>query len=102
MCFYFLALAQEENSMGRFLKESGKQDKTRAGEMMCAVGKALSTSGQQRLYLGTPLLGLHEVSTVVLQVYINCLLVLLNINCKSSFNYLCNVKAYQENDKILS
>uniref|UniRef100_A0A1B6DKG0 AH domain-containing protein n=1 Tax=Clastoptera arizonana TaxID=38151 RepID=A0A1B6DKG0_9HEMI len=53
-------LAQEENSMGRFLKDAGKQDKTKAGEMMFAVGKALSTCGQQRLYLGTPLLSLHE------------------------------------------
>ncbi|XP_069697504.1 islet cell autoantigen 1 isoform X1 [Periplaneta americana] len=53
-------LAQEENSMGRFLKESGKSDKTRAGKMMTAVGKSLSYSGQQRLTLRVPLLRLYQ------------------------------------------
>nr|XP_018902463.1 PREDICTED: islet cell autoantigen 1 [Bemisia tabaci] len=57
-------LAQEENAMGRFLKESGKNDKTRAGEMMNCVGKALSYSGQQRINLRMPLLRLfQEVDT---------------------------------------
>ncbi|PNF18630.1 Islet cell autoantigen 1 [Cryptotermes secundus] len=53
-------LAQEENAMGRFLKESGKSDKTRAGKMMTAVGKSLSYSGQQRLTLRVPLLRLYQ------------------------------------------
>ncbi|XP_033210552.1 islet cell autoantigen 1 isoform X2 [Belonocnema kinseyi] len=53
-------LAQEENSMGRFLKEAGKQDKTRAGKMMSAVGKSLSYSGQQRLALRAPLVRLYQ------------------------------------------
>lgn len=53
-------LAQEENAMGRFLKESGKNDKTRAGKMMTAVGKSLSYSGQQRLTLRVPLLRLYQ------------------------------------------
>jgi hypothetical protein len=47
--------------MGRFLKESGKSDKTRAGKMMTAVGKSLSYSGQQRLTLRVPLLRLYQV-----------------------------------------
>jgi hypothetical protein len=47
--------------MGRFLKESGKSDKTRAGKMMTAVGKSLSYSGQQRLSLRVPLLRLYQV-----------------------------------------
>jgi hypothetical protein len=47
--------------MGRFLKESGKSDKTRAGKMMTAVGKSLSYSGQQRLTLRMPLLRLYQV-----------------------------------------
>lgn len=54
------SLAQEENSMGRFLKEAGKSDKTRAGKMMTAVGKSLSYSGQQRLTLRVPLLRLYQ------------------------------------------
>ncbi|KAK7793553.1 hypothetical protein R5R35_000391 [Gryllus longicercus] len=54
------SLAQEENAMGRFLKEAGKTDKTRAGKMMSAVGKSLSYSGQQRLTLRMPLLRLYQ------------------------------------------
>ncbi|CAG2059619.1 unnamed protein product, partial [Timema podura] len=53
-------LAQEENAMGRFLKEAGRTDKTRAGKMMTAVGKSLSYSGQQRLTLRVPLLRLYQ------------------------------------------
>lgn len=54
------ALAQEENAMGRFLKESGKRDKTRAGKMMSATGKTLSYSAQQRLALRMPLIRLYQ------------------------------------------
>ncbi|XP_020294965.1 islet cell autoantigen 1 isoform X3 [Pseudomyrmex gracilis] len=46
--------------MGRFLKDAGKQDKTRAGKMMSAVGKSLSYSGQQRLALRAPLGRLYQ------------------------------------------
>ncbi|XP_076376401.1 islet cell autoantigen 1-like protein isoform X2 [Megalopta genalis] len=53
-------LAQEENAMGRFLKDAGKQDKTRAGKMMSAVGKSLSYSSQQRLALRAPLGRLYQ------------------------------------------
>ena len=42
------ALSQEENAMGRFLKAESQVDKTRAGKMMAAVGKAQSFSSQQR------------------------------------------------------
>ena len=48
LCFLSVVLSQEENSMGRFLKTSSGQDKTRAGKMMAAVGKAQSFSSQQR------------------------------------------------------
>lgn len=58
--FNFIDLAQEENAMGRFLKDAGKQDKTRAGKMMTAVGKSLSYSGQQRLALRAPLGRLYQ------------------------------------------
>jgi hypothetical protein len=53
-------LAYEENSMGRFLKDQGKLDKTKAGKMMVAVGKSMSYSGQQRLTIRTPLVRLYQ------------------------------------------
>ena len=44
----FSALSQDENSMGRFLKNESQRDKTRAGKMMAAVGKTQSHASQQR------------------------------------------------------
>ena len=41
-------LSQEDNALGRFLKQRGKQDKTQAGKMMSAVGRAQSFAAQQR------------------------------------------------------
>ena len=46
--FSILALSQDENEMGRFLREQGSQDKSKAGKMMIAVGKSQSYSAQQR------------------------------------------------------
>ena len=46
--FLLLALSQEENESGRFLREQGAVDKTKAGKMMISVGKALSYTAQQR------------------------------------------------------
>lgn len=54
------ALSQDENEMGRFLREQGAQDKSKAGKMMIAVGKAQSYSAQQRLSLRTPLVRLYQ------------------------------------------
>lgn len=45
---YFAALSQDENTMGRFLKNESQRDKTRAGKMMAAVGKTQSHASQQR------------------------------------------------------
>ncbi|KAH0627431.1 hypothetical protein JD844_003122 [Phrynosoma platyrhinos] len=56
ICF----LSQEENELGKFLRSQGSQDKTRAGKMMQATGKALCFSSQQRLALRTPLCRLHQ------------------------------------------
>ena len=53
-------LAYEENSLGRFLKENGKADRTKAGKMMVAVGKTMSYSGQQRLAIRVPLVRLYQ------------------------------------------
>merc|ERR1712223_1178169 len=53
-------LAFEENSMGRFLKDFGKLDKTRAGKIMIASGKAMSYSSQQRLALRPSIIRLAE------------------------------------------
>jgi len=43
-----IALSQDENEMGRFLRDQGSLDKTKAGKMMIAVGKAQSFAAQQR------------------------------------------------------
>ena len=53
-------MAYEENCLGRFLKDQGKLDKTKAGKMMVAVGKSMSYSGQQRLAIRTPLVRLYQ------------------------------------------
>ncbi|KAA3678973.1 islet cell auto antigen 1 [Paragonimus westermani] len=50
--------------MGRFLKRYSLEDKTQAGKIMSAAGKALSHSAQQRLLLRSPLdRVLQEVKT---------------------------------------
>ncbi|XP_070584099.1 islet cell autoantigen 1 isoform X4 [Erythrolamprus reginae] len=56
ICF----LSQEENELGKFLRCHGSHDKTRAGKMMQATGKALCFSSQQRLALRTPLCRLYQ------------------------------------------
>ncbi|KAJ8415943.1 hypothetical protein AAFF_G00405000 [Aldrovandia affinis] len=56
ICF----LSQEENELGRFLRSQGSQDKTRAGKIMQATGKALCFSSQQRLALRSPLCRLYQ------------------------------------------
>ncbi|NXD70156.1 ICA69 protein, partial [Eolophus roseicapillus] len=56
ICF----LSQEENELGKFLRLQGSQDKTRAGKMMQATGKALCFSSQQRLALRAPLSRLYQ------------------------------------------
>ncbi|KAK7886538.1 hypothetical protein WMY93_026159 [Mugilogobius chulae] len=53
-------LSQEEAELGRFLRSQGSQDKTRAGKIMQATGKALCFSSQQRLALRTPLVRLYQ------------------------------------------
>ncbi|XP_047993668.1 islet cell autoantigen 1 [Leguminivora glycinivorella] len=56
-------LAQEENALGKFLRDSGKSNDA-AGKHMVSAGKAISYSGQQRLSVRGPLLRLyHEVET---------------------------------------
>ncbi|KAI7806927.1 islet cell autoantigen 1 [Triplophysa rosa] len=53
-------LSQEENELGRFLRSQGSQDKSRAGKIMQATGKALCFSSQQRLALRGPLSRLYQ------------------------------------------
>ena len=57
---FFTDLAYEENCMGRFLKDFGKLDKTKAGKIMIASGKAMSYSSQQRLALRPSIMRLAE------------------------------------------
>ncbi|KAL4646853.1 islet cell autoantigen 1 [Arapaima gigas] len=56
ICF----LSQEENELGRFLRSQGSQDRSRAGKIMQASGKALCFSSQQRLALRSPLCRLYQ------------------------------------------
>ncbi|XP_059053926.1 islet cell autoantigen 1 [Achroia grisella] len=56
-------LAQEENTLGKFLRDAGKGSDA-SGKHMISAGKAISYSGQQRLSVRGPLLRLyHEVET---------------------------------------
>jgi len=58
------ALSQDENEMGRFLRDQGSLDKTKAGKMMIAVGKSQSFAAQQRLGLRSSLARLYaEIET---------------------------------------
>ncbi|VDO99980.1 unnamed protein product [Soboliphyme baturini] len=59
-------LAKDENSLGRFLKHQGKTDKTNAGKIMAAVGRAQSYTAQQRLALRVPLSRLYSEVEVFL------------------------------------
>ncbi|CAH0546235.1 unnamed protein product [Brassicogethes aeneus] len=58
-------LAQEENALGRYLKECGKAEKNAsAAQLMSTAGKALAYTGHQRLTVRPPLVRLHhEVET---------------------------------------
>lgn len=57
-------LAQEENSLGKFLRDAGKKNNDASGKHMIAAGKAVSHSSQQRIFIREPLLRLyHEVET---------------------------------------
>lgn len=60
-----IVLSIEEGEMGRFLKSQSTYDnKTRAGKMMAAVGKAQNFASQQRTALRLPLVRLYnEVET---------------------------------------
>ncbi|XP_050520881.1 islet cell autoantigen 1 isoform X2 [Daktulosphaira vitifoliae] len=53
-------LAYEENQMGVFLKKSGNQDKTKAGEMLKILGSCMTLSGQERVILRAPLARLQQ------------------------------------------
>lgn len=67
------ALAQAENELGRFLKQNGERDRTRAGKMMQATGKSLSCASQQRLALRVPLTRLsNEVETFANRAVSDC------------------------------
>lgn len=58
-------LAQEENALGRYIKECGKNEKNAyASQIMSSAGKALAYTGHQRLTVRPSLIRLHhEVET---------------------------------------
>lgn len=54
-------LAQEENALGRYLKECGKNERnSSAGQILETAGKALAYIGRQRLNIRPPLVQLHH------------------------------------------
>ncbi|XP_028134849.2 islet cell autoantigen 1 [Diabrotica virgifera virgifera] len=54
-------LAQEENVLGRYLRDCGKNEKnTSAGQIMSIAGKALAYTGHQRLTIRPSLVRLHH------------------------------------------
>lgn len=56
-------LAQEENNLGKFLKEAGKHSAT-TSKVLINTGKSISYCGQQRMAIRAPLVRLHhEVET---------------------------------------
>lgn len=59
-------LAQEENALGQFLKESGKHSTT-TSKPMCCAGKSISYCGQQHMKIRAPL----GILTAIPQVCLN-------------------------------
>ncbi|XP_018318723.1 islet cell autoantigen 1 [Agrilus planipennis] len=54
-------LAQEENALGRYLKECGKNEKnSSAAQLLSVAGKALAYTGHQLLTVRPPLVRLHH------------------------------------------
>lgn len=54
-------LAQEENTLGRYMKECGKNEKNaHAGQILLTAGKAVAYMGHQRLTLNPSLVRLHH------------------------------------------
>lgn len=52
LCALSPGLSHEENELGQFLRFQGEHDRTKAGNMMDATSKALSTSAKQRSVAG--------------------------------------------------
>ena len=69
LLIFFSALSQDENEMGRFLKDQGSLDKTKAGKMMIAVGKAQSFAAQQRFHFLPKLFQLINFFTMFIIQY---------------------------------
>lgn len=67
-------LAQCEHELGRFLKANSEADKSRAGRMMLASGRAFCASSQSRVTLRVPLERLSaEVETFRVRVAISAI-----------------------------
>jgi len=74
------SLSRDENSMGRFLKDQGGLDKTPAGKLMGAMGKAQCFTSQQRLNMRNSLSRLHhDVETFRYRAIGDCLLTINNM-----------------------
>lgn len=70
----FIALAQEQNEMGRFLKEYGKADKSPgpSGKMMIQMGKSLQVFHLFSSLVVTVGLGVSSLSCIAQQPTRDC------------------------------
>lgn len=83
-------LSQEENELGRFLRSQGSQDKTRAGKIMQATGKALCFSSQQRwvqVWGVTQELFIHSPGMFTPKLQIEDYIYLISESVSKSVNY---------------
>jgi len=94
-------LSRDESSMGRFLKEQGTMDKTPAGKLMCAMGKAQCMNSQQRLDIRNSLSRLHHnVETFTCRAVADCMLTIKNME-DFRIKYRASLRWMQENAKKL-
>lgn len=94
-------LSRDESAMGRFLKEQGVLDKTPAGKLMSAMGKAQCINSQQRLDIRNSLSRLHhDVETFTCRAVADCLLTIKNME-DFRIKYRASLRWMQENAKKL-
>jgi len=94
-------LSRDESAMGRFLKEQGTMDKTPAGKLMCAMGKAQCMNSQQRLDIRNSLSRLHHnVETFTCRAVADCMITIKNME-DFRIKYRASLRWMQENAKKL-
>uniref|UniRef100_A0A158Q3F4 AH domain-containing protein n=1 Tax=Dracunculus medinensis TaxID=318479 RepID=A0A158Q3F4_DRAME len=70
---YLTELVQSEIALGKMLKNDGEEDKTEAGKVMCVVGRVISLSAHNRLFMRSPLLRfLSELQVFIERAILDC------------------------------